>query len=50
MVLILIIGLLGVSTNSSAYSAPAKNVSFAFTYDLNGNQIAPLSGVQSTIS
>ncbi len=50
MVLILIIGLLGVSTNSSAYSAPAKNVSFAFTYDLNGNEIAPLSGVQSTIS
>jgi hypothetical protein len=25
-------------------------VSFAFTYDLNGNEIAPLSGVQSTIS
>ena len=50
MVLILIIGLLGVSTNSSAYSAPAKNVSFAFTYDLNGNEIAPLSGVQTSIS
>ncbi|MHB1493481.1 MAG: CARDB domain-containing protein [Thermoplasmataceae archaeon] len=50
MVLILIIGLLGVSTNSSAYSAPQKSVSLTFTYDLNGNEVAQLSGVQTSIS